>query len=90
MVDTRPAPIGEWNVDLSVLNSKELRGLTVEYTIWVSEQGVIDFLELLNSDAIPSSVKNALSSLQNTVMAPATIKDVPVPCVMTLELSFGY
>lgn len=90
VVDTRPAPATDWKIDSKALQNKSFRGVTVQYTVWVSETGVIDHLVFLNSESVPTEVLNALLSLKDTIMAPATIRDIPVPCVLNLELSFGY
>jgi hypothetical protein len=84
-VDTRSAPTIEWVLLRESVPKNSMAVLVV--TVWVSDSGVVDHFELEDQQPNGDWAAAVLSSLQTTVMEPATLGGVPVASTMTIEIT---
>jgi len=84
-VDTRAAPVMDWMINRESAPRKSFA--TVIVTVWVSAAGVIDHFQIERQEPEGDWMPAALSSLQTTLMEPATLGGEPVASTMTLEIS---
>jgi hypothetical protein len=86
-IDTRAAPTIDWAVNRSTMPKGGTVLLII--TIWISAVGVVDHFELEQQQPSGDWASAALSSLQTTIMEPATLGGVPVASTMTIEISLN-
>jgi len=84
-VDTRAAPVMDWMINRESAPRKSFA--TVIVTVWVSAAGVIDHFQIESQEPEGDWTSAALSSLQATLMEPATLGGEPVASTMTVEIS---
>ncbi|MDO8449057.1 MAG: hypothetical protein Q7T10_09655 [Rhodoferax sp.] len=84
-VDTTAAPTIDWVVNRQSM--PKAGGTLLVVTVWISATGVIDHFELEQQQPSGDWATAALSSLQTTVMEPATLGGAPVASTMTIEIS---
>lgn len=88
-LDTIPAPIQQWNIDKDRISKESLLGLELEVTLWVDDLGNIRKIHLENVDQLTVDVEWILNSIRLTKLAPATIRNTPVPCIITFSIVLG-
>lgn len=80
----RPAPVRDWMVAKEAIPNNTAAALV--FTVWVSEEGVIDRVQIDNEFYQPKWVISALSLLKQTPMEPGILNNEAVPSTMTVEL----
>ncbi|GEM_PF-6766908 len=84
-LDSTAIPIGDWNVDLSIV-PKDI-SFKIVFTVWISETGKIDLIEFQSAIDEPNWMKDVKAKLGQTKMEPASFEGLPVPSTMTIEVS---
>lgn len=88
-LDTIPAPILDWNIDRNQIARLGFAGVKLTLTFWIDAEGAIEKIVSEDNDQLPSGLEQLLKSIKETSMAPATRGGIPVPCVITFEISLG-
>lgn len=88
-LDTIPAPILDWNIDRNQIALLGLAGVNITLTFWIDAEGAIEKIVSEDAGQLPSGLEQLLKSIKETSMAPATRGGIPVPCVITFEITLG-
>jgi len=88
-LDTIPAPILDWNIDRNQIARLGFAGVNITLTFWIDAEGAIEKIVSEDDGLLPTGLEQLLKSIKETSMAPATRGGIPVPCVITFEISLG-
>ncbi|WP_139313438.1 hypothetical protein [Rhodoferax antarcticus] len=83
-VDTRTVPAVDWVIHPDSAPKNTLA--TVVVTVWVSAMGVVDHFQIEDQQPAGDWTSATMSSLQTTIMEPATLGGEPVASTMTIEI----
>lgn len=83
-IHTRSAPMVDWVINRSALSNNT--SAAVIFTVWISAEGVIDHFEINDMETQQPWVSAAFANLGQTAMEPATLNELPVASVLTVEV----